>query len=80
MDADLKKLKKITSFMRKQGILNYKTPELELSLAPAAILTEPLSAAHDDAGTDLTEENLPLEASPIFNWSIPGLHPSLESA
>jgi len=80
MDADLKKLKKITAFMRKQGILNYKTPELELSLAPAAILPEPLHAAQDEATPEHTEENLPLEASPIFNWSIPGLHPSLESA
>lgn len=79
MDADLKKLKKITSFMRKQGILTYKTPELELSLAPAAILPEPAPIEHESTG-ELPADAIPLEASPIFNWSIPGLHPDLEQA
>lgn len=77
MDADLKKLKKVTAFMRKQGILNYKTPELELSLAPAALITEPLSQAEPSQTEDLKPEFSPEE---MLFWSAPGLHPDLEQA
>ena len=37
MDSELKKLKKLATFMKKEGILTYKTPEIELHLSPVAV-------------------------------------------
>ena len=81
MDAELKKLKKVTTFMRRQGILSYKTPELELQLAPEALFPAPIKSQSLSADSqELKDEVVSIEDSPVFNWSIPGLHPELEHA
>lgn len=86
MDAELKKLKKLAAFMKKEGILSYKTPEIELHLAPGAML--PTGTSHASSSSEPSEEiqetkqndleramGLAPGASKALFWSTPGLFP-----
>lgn len=81
MDADFKNLKKLTAFMRKQGLLRVKTAEIELELSPSAILHEDTSPAlkpgpeHEAVAVQTAEElqlGLPAGTMERINWSSPG--------
>lgn len=41
MDADIKKLKKLTKFMRANGILTWKEGNFEIVLSPQALFPRP---------------------------------------
>lgn len=70
MDTDLKKMKKITKFMQKEGILFLKTAELELHLTPAALLQDkPMDMPDQKAEVP---ESVFSEEDALF-WSSPGL-------
>lgn len=69
MDADLKKIKKLTLLMKKEGLLVLKTPEIELHLA--------LSALNLDQDTKYKGEAKDMEAKEFDSesalyWSAPG--------
>jgi hypothetical protein len=59
---DTKELKNLLKIMRSNGVLSYKTPELELHLAPEfLIVPEEVRQAQEDAGfpqDTLTNEQL----------------------
>lgn len=68
MDKDIKKMKKMVDFMRKQGVLTLKTPEMELRLSSAAIFPENKLIPEPETKTserEFTEEE-------ILLWSSPG--------
>lgn len=67
MDDSLKKLKKLSEMMKKQGILVYKTPEIELQLSPSAISLE---SSEPETNKPLKTEELTPEQ--ILLWSAPG--------
>ena len=72
MDAEYKKLKKIVSFMKKEGVLNYKSPSFEVSLSPMAI--RPNEAAADIQTPEPESnrvDNQYSEQDALF-WSAPG--------
>lgn len=74
MDADLKKIKKLTAFMKKQGVLSLKLPDLELNLAPAAVFhkeTNSLPQADESEANALPQFS---EEEALF-WSSPGIQP-----
>lgn len=67
MDIQEYTLPQLTKFMRKQGILSIKTPQLELTLSPAALFPEQSKASESfEAPTqsptntqpELTEEQI----------------------
>lgn len=81
MDADFRNLKKLTAFMRKQGLLRVKTAQIELELSPSAILHEDPSPAlktepeHETITVQSAEElalGLPAGSMDRINWSSPG--------
>lgn len=67
MDADLKKLKKLTQLMKKEGLLELKLPNFELKLAPSAIEDKPAPA--QEAETQTPQESLTPEQ--VLFWSSP---------
>lgn len=67
MDDYLKKIKKLTLFMKKEGILHLKQGDIELQLSPAAI-NETKSLTSD---APIVEENKPTDMDVLF-WSSPG--------
>lgn len=70
MDEDLKKIKKLTSFMRKQGLLHLKQGDIELSLSPGAILPDEKPAA-DSATAEEPIKPRHTEEEILF-WSVQG--------
>ncbi len=77
MDADLKKLRKLTRFMQSQGVLSVKTSEIEVHLSPAAIFHKE-AATSADSSDSVQAESPFTEADALF-WSVPGLIPGEES-
>lgn len=73
MDADFRKIKKLTDFMKKSGLLSLKIKDIELNLAPAAVFhVEPKNK-------DPIEEPKPepqLTDEDLMFWSAPGYLPS----
>lgn len=70
MDAQLKKLKKLTKFMQSNGVLVMRTPEMELELHPSALFRDekrPIEATQ--ASEDLRPEFAPED---LLLWSAPG--------
>lgn len=69
MDTDLKKLKKLVLFCRKNGVLSLKQGEIEISLSPAAMEPESVTP-------QTTEPDAPLKpeyaAEDMLFWSAPG--------
>lgn len=83
MDQELRKLKKLTAFMKKEGVLAYKTSEIELHLSPEALLSKKAPLV-PDSGEELkpVEQNelekslgLPAGGAQALFWSTPGLFP-----
>ena len=83
MDDDLKKLRKVTAFMRKQGVLRVKTAELEIELSPAALThgeepTEhlPPTLSEPQVPREPTDDEralgLPAGGLDLIDWSSPG--------
>lgn len=71
MDADLKKIKKLTAFMRKNGLLTLKQDGIELSLSPLAIDLAEKGDASD--AEKQTQSNEPLLTDmDVLLWSAPG--------
>lgn len=66
MDADLRKVKKLTAFMRSHGLLKLKTAEIELELHPTS-LQHPsgLPETKEDPKPEHSEED-------VLFWSAPG--------
>jgi len=87
MDSELKKLKKLATFMKKEGVLTYKTPEIELHLAPAAVFHEDEKKSQAESSEASSELQAPKQneieaalglapgASKALFWSTPGLFP-----
>jgi len=69
MDADLKKMKKLARTMRNEGILVYKTPEIELSLSPSAVFKEENRAPLHDSQTNNEIDTDSLSAEDVLLWS-----------
>jgi len=75
MDADFKKIKKLVRLMQKEGVLNLKIPNLELSLSQDAVLrfepTEKKAHSRDEAPQENKAEP---EYTPedILLWSSQG--------
>jgi hypothetical protein len=68
MDADLRKVKKLVAFMRKEGVLTLKQGDIELSLSPMAILHEPAVQSKES-------ESIPevkYSDDDVLFWSSPG--------
>jgi hypothetical protein len=76
MAIDIKNLKKVIKLMRKEGVLELKTPEIEMKLTPDAI--EPLARETPiSQTTDSSNENeIPAysDLDTLF-WSSPGYVP-----
>lgn len=71
MDTEIKKWKKITRFMQKQGILCLKTPEIEIQLAPRALLHETIEVLPEEKEISKEPESQYTENDQLF-WSSPG--------
>jgi hypothetical protein len=71
MDKDIKKMRKMVDFMRKQGVLTLKTPEMELNLIREAIHleVEPLETSPQE------KEERPMSDIDIALYSAPGWVP-----
>jgi hypothetical protein len=80
MDADLKKLKKLTKFCRDNGITSVKLAGIEMSLSPASLFPgdehkhSPETSLISDAatGADLSPEEQQEQALSTLLWSAPG--------
>lgn len=76
MEDSLKKLKKLSELMRKQGILTYKTQEIEIQLSPAA-LDLPDTQPNDNQETKIEDDLTPEQRSEqALFWSTPGTLPT----
>lgn len=75
MDADIKKLKKLTKFMQKEGLLSLKLPNIELHLSPTAVFhVEQSPQAPNSPSEDKPEPPQYTEEDALF-WSSPGFFP-----
>ncbi len=74
MDADLKKIKKLVTFMRKQGVLTLKQADIELSLSPASLQMD--FDDHMPKVETINESELksPYDETDMLFWSAPGLN------
>jgi hypothetical protein len=74
VDKDIKKMKKLVDFMRKQGVLCMKLDDLEIELSPSALFPEEkLQAEPEQSDPNIpTAHELTLEE--IALWSAPGGH------
>lgn len=73
MDQEIKKLKNLAKTMRKEGVLTYKTPQIEISLSPYAI--EPMREKPATTGLlkDVTHATNPqFDSQDTLLWSAPG--------
>jgi hypothetical protein len=78
MDADIKKLKKLVKFMQKEGVLTFKTQEIELSLHHTALF--PKENQRDTNSTESIEkEKSQFTDEEILLWSAPGFDPQGEA-
>jgi hypothetical protein len=77
MDLDLKKLRKITLFMKKEGVLSLKTQNIEISLSQSS-LSFPKENSKKKKFTDekLEEEEKNYTDEQILMWSSPGFIPT----
>jgi hypothetical protein len=66
---DIKELKKLTSYCRKQGILTLKTPEIEITLSPQALF--PTTKPNEDHSDPISEGQLSDED--MLFWSSAGI-------
>ncbi len=68
MEDTLKKIKKLTKFMRENGVITLKSAEIELSLAPQALQlkTKPDPTSAEDPKTDAPS------MEEVLFWSSPG--------
>lgn len=72
MQLDIKKLKKITRFMRKEGVLVLKTPEIELQISPSKLFhVERKQKLNQSAATETVETQQPTEEELLFYSSTP---------
>lgn len=77
MDGDLKKIKKLVSFMRKAGVLQLKQEGIELSISPQALFPETKPKKTDSAVSSSPEDQANQELSNLL-WSAPGYVPGAE--
>lgn len=70
MDADLKKIKKLTLFMKKEGLLSIKSKDFELTLSPTALFQEdppkPTPEAKEEPHGQLSHEDTLMWSSPTI--------------
>lgn len=79
MDKELKRIKKLTAFMKKAGILNLKSGDLELSLTPDSFHEEQSAALkQEDATSDAAIKSQFTDEEVLF-WSSPGVLPDTNS-
>lgn len=70
MDKDLQKIKKLTLFMKKEGLLSLKHGDIELNLSPQALFHTEQTAA--PAENNKQEETLSqFTPEQIMLWSAP---------
>lgn len=70
MDNDLKKIRKLTQFMREKGLLKLKMAQIELELHPAALLNSDPSPPNK---TESKQEDKPeFSHEDMMFWSAPG--------
>lgn len=72
MDTDLKNLKKLVAFCRKNGVLNLKSGGTEISLAPAAMDLD--GGKHKTKDQPIETDQKYTEEQMLF-WSAPGMDP-----
>ncbi len=75
MDADLKKLKKIVKFMQKEGVLEYKTSDIALSLSPLALFKEEKSLDSHKEEAETLKPTHQYTDEEILMWSAQGFVP-----
>ena len=79
MDQELKRIKKLTAFMRKAGLLTLKCGDLELCLSPQLFHEEQAAqSSESDAAADAALKSQFSEEEILF-WSSPGVLPDTES-
>lgn len=71
MDAEIRKLKKLTKFMKKEGITSLKTADIELSIDPKFMF--PVEQSTSQPTTDEIKEEPTYTDEEILMWSAPGL-------
>lgn len=72
MDADLKKIKKLTLFMKKEGLLELKHADIELKLSPHAFHGEQSKLTSDPT---LEETTPKYDSMSMALWSSPDYLP-----
>lgn len=70
MDKDIKKLKKLVDFMRKQGVLTVKLDEMEIQLSPGALFPHEASETPESPDKQMQAPDLTYEELAL--WSAPG--------
>ena len=71
MDKDIKKLKKLVDFMRKQGVLYTKLENIELELSPSALFPEENKQIPEENKETLTSP--PMTDLELALWSAPSV-------
>lgn len=71
MDADLKKIKKLTQLMKKEGLLELKGSDFHLKLSPQALFPEKKTQKESEtpapsSESEFTEEQTLLWSSPLL--------------
>lgn len=71
MDTEIKKLKKLTKFMQKSGVLSLKTSDYEITLTPQSLFQEEKALTPD---SPIQEDPPEFTAEDLLLWSAPGAH------
>jgi hypothetical protein len=75
MDNDLKKIKKLATFMKKEGVIELECGQIKIKLHPAKILSHiENSVPAEHTQTDIQSTPEYTEEEMLF-WSSPGIFP-----
>jgi hypothetical protein len=80
VDKEIKKMRKLVDFMRKQGVLTLKTSEMELSLSPIAMFPVEHSEEHNSDSNKIHPSLKPISELDLALWSSPGYIPEVSDA
>ena len=79
MDDELERIKKLTAFMRKAGLLTLKSGNLELCLSPQVFHEEQNTQASGSSPSEDAALKSQFSEEEILFWSSPGVLPDTES-
>lgn len=75
MDEDFKKIKKIVSFMKKEGVLSLKLKDFDLSVSPSFLNHHQNKKSKKESLNEKIEEEKQYSDEEILMWSSPGYLP-----